>query len=86
MTMVRTQRWKYVHVDGLRPQLFDLHADPHELVDLGEDLSLAAVRAELAGRLFEWMRSRRSMPTIRHEDIALWNRREVQTGIRIGAW
>ena len=86
MTMVRTSRWKYVHVDGLRPQLFDLVADPHELDDRGQDPASATVRAELAGRLFEWMRSRRRMPTIRHEDIEGWNRREVETGIRIGEW
>lgn len=32
--MVRWDRWKYVHYVGHKPQLFDLHADPHELNDL----------------------------------------------------
>lgn len=86
MTMVRTDRWKYVHFDGLQPQLFDLHEDPHELRDLGCDPKFATVRAELCGLLFEWMRHRRRMPTIRHEDIEQWNRREVNAGIRIGEW
>jgi arylsulfatase A-like enzyme len=86
MTMVRTARWKYVHVDGLRPMLFDLAADPHETDDRGADPALAGVREEMAGRLFAWMRGRRRMPTITHEAIEQWNRREVQAGIRIGEW
>ncbi len=32
--MVRWQNFKYVHYVGHSPQLFDLHADPHELNDL----------------------------------------------------
>ena len=32
--MVRWQDWKYVHYVGMRPQLFDLAQDPHELDDL----------------------------------------------------
>jgi choline-sulfatase len=32
--MVRFGRWKYVHYEGYRPQLFDLAADPGETRDL----------------------------------------------------
>ena len=32
--MVRWQHWKYIHYVGAPPQLFDLHADPDEQVDL----------------------------------------------------
>ena len=32
--MVRFGRYKYVHYDGYRPQLFDLDADPMETRDL----------------------------------------------------
>ena len=35
--MVRDARWKYVHWQGFRPQLFDLHNDPQEYFDLGAD-------------------------------------------------
>ena len=35
--MVRWRNWKYIHYSGLPPQLFDLDADPDELVDLGAD-------------------------------------------------
>jgi arylsulfatase A-like enzyme len=86
MTMLRDARWKYVHYEGLRPQLFDLARDPQEFVDLGTDPAHAAVREAMALRLFEWLRERKRFPTIRHEDIELWNRREVKAGIRIGQW
>jgi arylsulfatase A-like enzyme len=86
MTMVRTARWKYVHYEGLRPQLFDLEADPDELKDLGADLGHAAVREEMAARLFDWLRQRKRVCTISREDIASWNRREVEAGILIGEW
>ena len=32
--MVRWEHWKYIHYVGAPPQLFDLHADPDEQVDL----------------------------------------------------
>jgi arylsulfatase A-like enzyme len=86
MTMVRTSDWKYVHHEGLRPQLFDLRADPDELIDLGADPTHAAVRQEMAGRLFDWLRQRKRVCTIDHADIASWNRREVEAGILIGEW
>jgi arylsulfatase A-like enzyme len=86
MTMVRTDRWKYVHYEGVRPQLFDLQADPDEFTDLGQDPAYAPVREQMAARLFEWLRQRKRFPTITHEDIVQWNRREVAAGILIGAW
>jgi arylsulfatase A-like enzyme len=86
MTMVRTRDWKLVHHEGLAPQLFDLQKDPEECHDLGTDPALAGVRAELMALLFDWLQSRRRNTTITHESIALWNRREVEAGIRIGEW
>jgi choline-sulfatase len=51
ITMLRKGRWKYVHCVRYRPQLFDLEADPEELVDLGGDpahrATIAALQAEL---------------------------------------
>ena len=86
MTMVRTNRWKYVHHEGLRPQLFDLAEDPEEFEDLGLDPGRAAVREEMSQRLFEWLRMRRRFPTIPHRDIERWNAREVAAGVLIGRW
>ncbi len=86
MTMVRTQRWKYVHYEGVAPQLFDLQADPDEFTDLGQDPAHAQVREQMARRLFDWLRQRKRFPTITYDDIEQWNRREVQAGIQIGVW
>jgi choline-sulfatase len=47
MFMLRTERHKYVHYGGARPQLFDLAADPDETVDLAEDPAHADLRANL---------------------------------------
>lgn len=49
--MLRAGRWKYVHVEGTRPMLFDLAADPGEAVDLGDSEAHAEVRRSLAARL-----------------------------------
>lgn len=86
MTMLRTARWKYIHYEGLAPQLFDLDADPWELVDLGRDPAYADVREEMLGRMFDWLRQRRCSPTITREAIESWNRRELAAGIDIGVW
>ncbi|GER21173.1 sulfatase-like hydrolase/transferase [Variovorax boronicumulans] len=86
MTMLRTRRWKFVHFEDLPPQLFDMQADPDELVDLGRDPALAAVREQMLGLLFDWLRQRRRFPTVAPEDIARWNERELAAGILIGAW
>ena len=45
--MVRQGRWKYIHYEGMPPQLFDLLSDPGELQDLGEDPAHAGVRERL---------------------------------------
>jgi choline-sulfatase len=51
MFMVRFGSYKYIHYEGYPPQLFDLSADPHELVDLGENPDFEAVRREGEQRL-----------------------------------
>jgi choline-sulfatase len=51
MFMLRFGRWKYVHYEGYRPQLFDLEADPGETRDLALDPAHAATLAEGERRL-----------------------------------
>jgi arylsulfatase A-like enzyme len=86
MTMLRSDRWKLIHHEGLPPQLFDLRSDPQELVDLGREPAWAGIRAELLAAMFDWLRQRRRFPGISHEAIATWNRNELAAGIEIGAW
>lgn len=86
MTMLRTDRWKFIHYEGLPPQLFDMQADPQELNDLGQDPQCAAVREDMLKRLFDWLRSRRRFPNISHQTIEQWNQKELSMGIDIGVW
>jgi arylsulfatase A-like enzyme len=92
MTMVRSERWKYLAYDGFRPQLFDLLNDPQELRDLGEDPAYAAVREEHAGYLFEWVRGLKRRTTISHQEIDLRGQRfrygepESEKVVQIGVW
>jgi arylsulfatase A-like enzyme len=84
--MLRSDRWKYIYYDGLRPQLFDMQNDPNELADLGTDPAFAPVRAEFAERLFDWMCHRRIHTTVDNASIAEWTNREWKAGIRMGVW
>ncbi|MEM7742269.1 MAG: sulfatase-like hydrolase/transferase [Pseudomonadota bacterium] len=49
--MVRWDNWKYVHYVGMRPQLFDLSDDPHELSDLAGDPCRAVTLREGLAKL-----------------------------------
>jgi choline-sulfatase len=55
ITMLRKGQWKYVHCVRYPPQLFDLRADPEELVDLAGDpahrATLSAMAVELRRHL-----------------------------------
>jgi len=86
MVMARSARYKYVHFDGLPPQLFDMHNDPHELKDLGRDANHASVRDEHLGYIFDWMRQRRNRITISDEDIMKRATPAAAGGVIIGEW
>lgn len=83
--MIRTDRWKYVHWSGFRPQLFDLHADPQELKDLGADAAFEQVRGELRDMLLAWTLARKHRTTAPYS----WLDRmtdNLPPGIHIGVW
>jgi len=84
--MVRTGRWKYLHYERFRPQLFDLGADPGELCDLGRSPDHVEVRAELHERLFAWLRRRRTRTTISDAEVARRTGTGKQRGYLIGVW
>ena len=68
MRMIRTRTAKYVYSPHGTDELYDLEADPHELVNRVEDPSYSGLRDELRGRLIAWM--------IETDDpLALWARR-----------
>ena len=68
--MVFDGRWKYIHASGFRPMLYDLHDDPEEFADRGEDASCAEVIARLQAALFDWALHPKSHITISNERIA----------------
>ena len=49
---IRNGRWKYVHYAKYAPQLFDLEADPDEIVDLAGDPKHVGVLAECRAKLY----------------------------------
>ena len=63
LDVIRDRRWKYVHMAGLAPLLFDLEADPDQFVDRPTDPACAPVVAEYAQKLLSWR--------LRHADRTL---------------
>lgn len=56
LAVVRTERWKYVQfaTDTMPPLLFDLEADPQQLVNLADDPACAGQVVEGLRRLLQW--------------------------------
>ncbi|MGN5477284.1 hypothetical protein ACTMU2_11510 [Cupriavidus basilensis] len=42
--------------------------------------------SQLQARLFDWLRNRRIHPTVSHNAMAGWTRKEEEVGIHIGRW
>ena len=84
--MVRTERWKYIYFETFAAQLFDLHADPKELTDLGTSKDHEAIRDEMKDRLFRWALSRKTRVNVTHEFIKRMTGGARARGIRFGEW
>ena len=82
--MVVTERWKYVHAPGLRPMLFDLENDPHELNDLGADPNYADVRADHREMLASWAQRLSQRVTMSQQQVKLERSRSAKRGIQLG--
>ena len=86
-TMIREQRWKYIHHHCFRPQLYDLQQDPNELVDLGEDPAYEELRQKLQYRLIDWRRRLKPRVGVPYDNLAVMGpERDEQHGIIIGRW
>ncbi|WP_436643377.1 alkaline phosphatase family protein [Microbaculum sp. FT89] len=86
MTMVFDGRWKLVHVEGMRPMLYDLESDPDEFVDLGDDPACEAEQARLLGLMFAWARNPANRITMSDDQIAAAYDTELDANILIGYW
>ncbi len=84
--MVRTERWKGIFGPPFRPMLFDLHADPDELVDLGDrppDGIIEGLRDELLDWSLSLARSPAATDGLIRKHLAL---EDGADGIFLGIW
>jgi arylsulfatase A-like enzyme len=87
MVMVRTDRHKLVHFGrAFKPQLFDLHNDPHELDDLGTDPGKGPIRDELYHHFFDWLRDRRNRIAMTDDMVGNRPSPAAAGGVKIGTW
>jgi arylsulfatase A-like enzyme len=84
--MVRTERWKYVHWQDFRPQLFDLVADPRELSDIGEDARHEQARREMRERLLSWFMRLKSRVTVTDGEVENGTAAHKRAGVFFGVW
>jgi arylsulfatase A-like enzyme len=75
MSVLRDERYKYVHFTALPPVFFDLQADPGELCNLAGDAGHQSLMLEYASRMLSWR--------MNHEDRVLANTRVTRDGLRV---
>lgn len=86
LTMVFDGRWKYVHVETMRPMLFDLESDPDELNDLGDDPAYQDHIDRLRELHFDWARQHHSRITRSEEIVEKMTTAKEPEGIYIALW
>lgn len=82
--MIFDGRWKYVHVETLRPLLYDLQTDPDELNELGADPAHADQVARMQALHFEWTRRHHTRLTRDRAAIETATDRGAPPGVLIG--
>ena len=84
--MVRTPQWKFVHWQGMRPQLFDLVADPLETNDLGGQAGHETETLALRECLFDWLAATRRRVTVSDDEVEHHTDGHRRHGVHIGIW
>lgn len=84
LAMIFDGRWKYVHVEKMRPLLFDLESDPDELRDLATDPEYSTELSRLRELHFEWARQHHSRITRSAAQIERMTDAKEPPGIYIG--
>lgn len=84
--MIADKHWKFIHAEGMRPQLFDLNADPHEYRDLGSDPAYQDVIELMYKRLSAWARRLSQRTAISDEQIAEERSQMSRLGVTIGVY
>ena len=86
LVMVFDGRWKYVHVEKMRPLLFDLEADPDELYDLGDSPEHQHQIERLQALHFAWTRQHHTRITRTPDIIERMAAAREPEGIYIALW
>lgn len=83
---IRNERWRYVYWLDLPEQLYDLYADPQQMIDLGRDPTTVAVRDQMRGQLADFLARRKHRTTV--SDAYVEERTNVHhnMGIHFGRW
>jgi arylsulfatase A-like enzyme len=76
LTVLRGERYKYVHFVSLPPLLFDLKDDPYEMNNLADDPAHRDVLLECAQKMLSWR--------MRHADRTLANTQLSPLGVTDG--
>jgi len=84
--MVTDGRWKYVHYEHHRPQLFDLETDPDELYDLAGEEHHDETLKSLQATLSNWARNRNSRVTVSNQRVAEQTGMAHKRGYLFGVW
>ena len=84
LVMIFDGRWKYVHIEHMRPLLFDLESDPNELDDLGNNPAYAQEIERLRGYHFDWARGHHTRVTRSAAEIEAMTDAREPPGILIG--
>lgn len=84
LVMVFDGRWKYVHVEGMRPLLYDLETDPGELTELGADPACRDQIERLRELHFDWTRRHHTRLTRDPATLEKLTERGAPPGVLIG--
>ena len=85
--MIRDKRWKFIHYNLFRPQLFDLVNDPKELHDLGDDPGHKDVCSAMQRLLVDWRRRLKPRTSIPYDSLdGMGPALDEAKGIVIGRW
>jgi len=83
--MIADKRWKFMHAEGgFRPMLFDLEADPDELIDLGASAEHGEIIAMMYERLGVWSRRASQRTTVSADEILARRTGVPRTGVILG--
>jgi arylsulfatase A-like enzyme len=83
---IRTTTHRYVNWLDLPEQLFDLHADPTEMHDLGRDASSAATRSAMRDQLLGFLASRKHRTSVSDEFVVSRTNVHKKAGVFYGQW